>query len=306
MGYENYSISDEEFNTDDGFPLIPYFREARRIKGKVTFSLNYIKKPYDQIHPLYRTGILVGDYPVDHHHDSHPDKENLPKLAFYPIPSYSLPIGSIISKKNPNFLVAEKSISVSNLVNGTTRLQPVVLQIGQVAGLIASESVKKNITTHQIDVRAIQEKYLDKGGYIQPYLDVKKDHPFFKAFQRIGSTGILKGIGINVGWSNQSWFYPDDMIDFDDLVESLKNYYDLENYPLKDLKTSSVFNWISLISESEINNIEKLWTNLGLKNFDKNKIINRGEFAIIVDYFLNPFKRFKVDFNGDISYNEQQ
>ena len=306
LGYENYSISDDEFNTEDGFPLIPYFREARRIKGKITFSLNYIKKPYDQIHPLYRTGILVGDYPVDHHHDSHPDKENLPKLAFYPIPSYSLPIGSIISKKNPNFLVAEKSISVSNLVNGTTRLQPVVLQIGQVAGLIASESVKKNITTHQIDVRAIQEKYLDKGGYIQPYLDVKKDHPFFKAFQRIGSTGILKGIGINVGWSNQSWFYPDHTIDFDNLVESLKNYYDLENYPLKDLKISSVFNWISLISETKIVNIEKSWTNLGLKNFDINKIINRGEFAIIVDHFLNPFKRFKVDFNGDISYNEQQ
>ena len=304
LGYDNYSISDDDFDTEDGFPLIPYFREARRIKGKVTFSLNYIKKPYDQIYPLYRTGILVGDYPVDHHHDSHPDKENLPKLAFYPIPSYSLPIGSIISKKNPNFLVAEKSISVSNLVNGTTRLQPVVLQIGQVAGLIASEAIKKNITTHQIDVRAIQEKYLDKGGFIQPYLDVENDHTFFKAFQRIGSTGILKGTGINVGWSNQSWFYPDDIIDFDNLVESLKNYYDLENYPLNDLKTSSVFNWISLISESEIDNIEKSWTSLGLNNFDRNKIINRGEFAIIVDYFLNPFERFKVDFNGDIIYNE--
>jgi len=304
LGYDNYSISDDDFDTEDGFPLIPYFREARRIKGKVTFSLNYIKKPYNQIYPLYRTGILVGDYPVDHHHDSHPDKENLPKLAFYPIPSYSLPIGSIISKKNPNFLVAEKSISVSNLVNGTTRLQPVVLQIGQVAGLIASEAIKKSITTHQIDVRTIQEKYLDKGGFIQPYLDVKKDHTFFKAFQRIGSTGILKGTGINVGWSNQSWFYPDDIIDFDNLVESLKNYYDLENYPLKDLKISSVFNWISLISESEIDNIEKSWTSLGLNNFDRNKIINRGEFAIIVDYFLNPFERFKVDFNGDIIYNE--
>ena len=94
------------------------------------------------------------------------------------------------------------------------------------------------------------------------------------------------------------------MIDFDNLVESLKNYYDLENYPLKDLKTSSVFNWISLISEIKIVNIEKSWTNLGLKNFDSNRIINRGEFAIIVDYFLNPFKRFKVDFNGDLIYNE--
>ena len=65
------------------------------------------------------------------------------------------------------------------MVNGTTRLQPVVLQIGQIAGLIASESVKNNINTHQIDIRNIQKKFLDKGGYIQPYLDVEKNHPFF-------------------------------------------------------------------------------------------------------------------------------
>ena len=304
LGYDNYSLSDEEFDTDDNFPPIPYYREARRIKGKVTFSLDYIKKPFDQIHPLYRTGILVGDYPVDHHHDAHPDRYNLPQLAFYPIPSYSLPIGSIISKKNPNFLVAEKSISVSNLVNGTTRLQPVVLQIGQIAGLIASESVKNNINTHQIDIRNIQKKFLDKGGYIQPYLDVEKNHPFFKAFQRIGSTGILKGTGINVGWSNQTWFYPEDKIDFLDLLKGLDPYYDLDKYELKDLKISSVYKWISSILGEDINQIEKNWESLGLKNFNKNKIINRGEFAIIVDYFLKPFESFKIDFKGGIIYNE--
>ena len=304
LGYDNHSLSDEEFDTDDNFPPIPYYREARRIKGKVTFSLDYIKKPFDQIHPLYRTGILVGDYPVDHHHDAHPDRYNLPQLAFYPIPSYSLPIGSIISKKNPNFLVAEKSISVSNLVNGTTRLQPVVLQIGQIAGLIASESVKNNINTHQIDVRNIQKKFLDKGGYIQPYLDVEKNHPFFKAYQRIGSTGILKGTGINVGWSNQTWFYPEDKIDFLDLLKGLDPYYDLNKHELKDLKISSVYKWISSILGEDINEIEKNWESLGLKNFNKNKIINRGEFAIIVDYFLKPFESFKIDFKGGIIYNE--
>ena len=97
MGFDNYSISDEEYKTKDNFPLIPYYREARRIGGITTFSLNYIKKPYDQINPLYRTGVLVGDYPVDHHHDAHPNKKSLPQLSFYPIPSYTLPIGSIIS-----------------------------------------------------------------------------------------------------------------------------------------------------------------------------------------------------------------
>jgi len=304
LGYENYSLSDDEFDTKDNFPLIPYYRESRRIEGITTLSLNYIKNPYDQIHDLYRTGVIVGDYPVDHHHDAHPDRKSLPQLAFYPIPSYSIPIGSLISKKNSNFLVAEKSISVSNLVNGTTRLQPVVLQIGQIAGLIASESIKNNINTHEIDIRDIQLKILNNGGYVQPYLDVEKDHPYFKAYQRIGSTGILKGTGINVGWSNQTWFYPEDKIDFLNLIQDLKPYYDLDKYELKDLKISSIFQWISLISGKDINEIEKTWKSLGLNNFNKNKIINRGEFAIIVDYFLKPFQSFKIDFNGDIIYNE--
>ena len=304
LGFYNYSLSDEEYNTEDKFPLIPYYREARRIKGIVTFSLNYIKNPYDQKYPLYRTGILVGDYPVDHHHDAHPDKKSLPQLAFYPIPSYSLPLGSIISKKTSNFLVAEKSISVSNLVNGTTRLQPVVLQVGQIAGLIASESIKNNISTNEIDIRDIQTKILNNGGYIQPYLDVEKNHPFFKAYQRIGSTGILRATGLNVGWSNQTWFYPEKSIVLDQLLKNLGNYYDLNKNPLNDLRTKTIFKWISLVQNQEIKNQQKIWNALGLSNFNSDRKINRGEFAIILDYFLNPFNNFKVDIKGNIIKNE--
>ena len=304
LGFYNYSLSDEEYNTEDKFPLIPYYREARRIKGIVTFSLNYIKNPYDQKYPLYRTGILVGDYPVDHHHDAHPDKKSLPQLAFYPIPSYSLPLGSIISKKTSNFLVAEKSISVSNLVNGTTRLQPVVLQVGQIAGLIASESIKNNISTNEIDTRDIQTKILNNGGYIQPYLDVEKNHPFFKAYQRIGSTGILRATGLNIGWSNQTWFYPEKSIVLDQLLRDLGNYYDLNKNPLSDLRTKTIFKWISLVQNQEIKNQQKIWNALGLTNFNTDRKINRGEFAIILDYFLNPFNNFKVDIKGNIIKNE--
>jgi hypothetical protein len=304
LEFDNYSISDDEYETDDNFPMIPYYREARRMKGQVTFSLNYIKNPYDQKHNLYRTGVLVGDYPVDHHHDAHPEKEKLPKLAFYPIPSYSLPFGSLISKKNSNFLVAEKSISVSNLVNGTTRLQPVVLQIGQIAGLIASESIKNNISTNEIDIRDIQTKILNNGGYIQPYLDVEKNHPFFKAYQRIGSTGILRATGLNIGWSNQTWFYPERSIVLDQLLKDLGNYYDLNKNPLSDLRTKTIFKWISLVQNQEIKNQQKIWNALGLSNFNSDRKINRGEFAIILDYFLNPFNNFKVDIKGNIIKNE--
>ncbi len=298
LGFDNYSISDDEYETDDNFPLIPYYREARRIKGQVTFSLNYIKNPYDQKHKLYRTGVLVGDYPVDHHHDAHPEKEKLPKLAFYPIPSYSLPFGSLISKKNSNFLVAEKSISVSNLVNGTTRLQPVVLQIGQIAGLIASESIKQKKKPSELNIRHIQSLILENGGYIQPYLDVEKTHPHFKAFQRIGSTGILRGKGINVGWSNQSWFYPDNEVDLELFLNDLSPFIDLSTYPLNGLMLKDLKTWIESIINETID-FKSDYLSLNLTDFNFDRKVNRGELAVIIDYYLNPFIQ-SINFLGEI------
>ena len=298
LGFDNYSISDDEYETDDNFPLIPYYREARRMKGQVTFSLNYIKNPYDQKHKLYRTGVLVGDYPVDHHHDAHPEKEKLPKLAFYPIPSYSLPFGSLISKKNSNFLVAEKSISVSNLVNGTTRLQPVVLQIGQIAGLIASESIKQNKKPSELNIRHIQSLILENGGYIQPYLDVEKTHPHFKAFQRIGSTGILRGKGINVGWSNQSWFYPENEVDLELFLNDLSPFIDLSTYPLNGLMLKDLKTWIESIVNEKID-FKSDYLSLNLTDFNFDRKVNRGELAVIIDYYLNPFIQ-SINFLGEI------
>ena len=298
LGFDNYSISDDEYETDDNFPLIPYYREARRMKGQVTFSLNYIKNPYDQKHRLYRTGVLVGDYPVDHHHDAHPEKEKLPKLAFYPIPSYSLPFGSLISKKNSNFLVAEKSISVSNLVNGTTRLQPVVLQIGQIAGLIASESIKQNKKPNELNIRHIQSLILENGGYIQPYLDVEKTHPHFKAFQRIGSTGILRGKGINVGWSNQSWFYPENEVDLELFLNDLSPFIDLSTYPLNSLMLKDLKSWIESIINEKID-FKSDYLSLNLTDFNFDRKVNRGELAVIIDYYLNPFIQ-SINYLGEI------
>ena len=298
LGFDNYSISDDEYETDDNFPLIPYYREARRMKGQVTFSLNYIKNPYDQKHKLYRTGVLVGDYPVDHHHDAHPEKEKLPKLAFYPIPSYSLPFGSLISKKNSNFLVAEKSISVSNLVNGTTRLQPVVLQIGQIAGLIASESIKQNKKPSELNIRHIQSLILENGGYIQPYLDVEKTHPHFKAFQRIGSTGILRGKGINVGWSNQSWFYPENEVDLELFLNDLSPFIDLSTYPLNSLMLKDLKTWIESIVNEKID-FKSDYLSLNLTDFNFDRKVNRGELAVIIDYYLNPFIQ-SINYLGEI------
>ena len=308
MGYNNLSIDKEEFLTIDGFPKMPYHRESRRIKGKVTLDLNYIKAPYFQNNALYRTGIAVGDYPVDHHHNAHPNYRELPKLDFYPIPSYSVPLGSLIPENINNFIVIEKSISVSNLVNGTTRLQPVVIQIGQAAGILASLAVSQNKLIDKVTIREVQLEILNNKGYIQPFVDVSSENPNFISYQKIGACGILKGVGMNIGWENKTLFYPENDLIREDLIVGLKDYYNLNKYPIPNLLTiENISNWIIKVSGEEklrFKDLEKKWNDLGLKEYNLNRIIKRGEFAILIDKYLNPFSMFEVNFKGQIIKND--
>lgn len=220
LGFNTLGLADDEYPTADKLPFIPYHRESRRIHGLVRFDLNHACEPFRQSQPLYRTCIAVGNYPVDHHHTRYHGYEELPNLYFHPIPSYGLPLGTLIPKDVEGLIVAEKSISVSNIINGTTRLQPMVMQIGQAAGALAALAVKEDKNIREVSVREVQNAILDGKGYLLPYLDVELDHPMFKSLQRIGSTGILKGIGKSVDWSNQMWFRADTLL----LANELKGW----------------------------------------------------------------------------------
>ena len=307
LGFNTYGLVADEFPTDDGFPLIPYHRESRRINGITTLTVNHIAKPYDQQQALYRTGVAVGDYPVDHHHASHPDAQNLPELHFYPVPSYNVPIGCLLPQNIDNFIVAEKSISVTNIVNGTTRLQPVVLQIGQAAGVIAALGVQENLSPAEVSIRKVQNRLLKQGGYLLPYLDVPKDHPNFKTYQRIGSTGILKGIGMNVGWENQTWFYPDKELSQSDLNHALSILQQFKHIPTPDSrKNQDMLQWFKKLHnlfspESSlpdwIGDSKSLNEFLGIEITTRENI-SRGNFALLLDAIVDPFNRQPINHYG--------
>ena len=81
-----------------------------------------------------------------------------------------------------------------------------------------------------------------------PYLDVPKDHPYFKTYQRIGSTGILKGIGMNVGWENQTWFYPDKELSQSDLNHALSVLQQFKHIPTPDSrKNQDMLQWFKIL-----------------------------------------------------------
>ncbi len=311
LGFKNLGLADDEFPTSDLLPYIPYFRESRRIEGEVLFTLNHISKPYDQAENLYRTGIVVGDYPVDHHHSAYSLDHIFPDLHFYPVPSYSLPLGTLIPKDFDNFIVAEKSISVSNIVNGTTRLQPVCLLIGQAAGVLAASSVKEGKTPRDISVRKIQSVLLNQSAYIQPYIDVKPSDLWFGAVQKIGVTGILRSVGKNRGWANETWFYPDSLVRATEVTEGLRDYWPALNISFKGkyITFGETVELIEKLASAEEMNLSKskieeeadmIFSVMHIPSLQNNGSICRKAFAVLLDAVINPFALKDVTLQGEI------
>lgn len=290
LGMNTLALADDEFPTDDNMPLMPYHRESRRIDGLVRFTLNHIVEPYD--YTLYRTAIGVGDYPVDQHHTRYTGWESLPNLYFHSIPSYGVPMGVLLPKDVDGLIVAEKSISVSNIVNGSTRLQPVVMQIGEAAGIVAALAVEQGIEPREVAVRDVQREVLRGGGYLLPFLDRPTSDPHFAAMQRVGVTGIIEGVGMTVGWENQSWFRADEPITIDELSRGL-NAYDSNISHIADERNTTLGD---IISYGNVTAAQ--WEEWGLTNFDPSRDATRLECAVVIDNIINPFDR-GVTLNGE-------
>ncbi|MBO5216435.1 MAG: FAD-dependent oxidoreductase [Alistipes sp.] len=295
LGFNTLYLADDEFPTEDMMPLMPYHRESRRTHGEVRFKLQHITHPYN--YSLYRTAVGVGDYPVDQHHTRYTGWEALPNLYFHSIPSYGLPMGTMLPKGVKNFIVAEKSISVSNIVNGSTRLQPVVMQIGEASGIIAALAAMQDIEPKDVAVRDVQREVLRGDGYLLPFLDIPSSHPHFDAVQRIGATGIMRGKGMTVGWENQTWFYTDEKITTADLAAGLDSYN--PNYKYVTSNNSSDYVTLrDLISFCGDITAEQ-WAEWGLTNYDPQRELTRLECAVVLDARLKPFDNQDVNINGE-------
>lgn len=311
LGFTNLGLAENEYATKDKLPFYPYYRESRRIYGEITFTLNDIIAPYNQDDALYRTAIASGDYPVDQHHNSYSGIPPLPQLSFPKIPSYGLPLGVMIPKGFENLLVIEKSISVTNIVNGTTRLQPVVLQLGQAAGVLAAEAAKLGCTPSKVSVRRVQTQLLEDGVYLLPLLDAAPYSPEFVSVQKIALTGILKYFPRHHDWVNESWLDADKSMCMQDLAEGLEEFYSQAgkhfsfghvNEGVADIFfVSHLFSIILGITEDEAEIMAfSALRSVYDKDFVGNTNLTRGECAVLLDKVLDPFGTYEVNLNGSI------
>jgi len=326
LGFKQLGLADDEYPTKDRFPIIPYHRESRRVRGLVRMDIHHIAKPFQIAAPLYRTGIAVGDYPIDHHHKKNPEAPQ--HLDFYGVPSFNIPLGTLIPANNPGIIVAEKSISVSNVVNGTTRLQAIALLIGQAAGTLAATAAKENIPAQKVAVRKVQNALLQTNAYIMPYFDVPLSHPHFEAVQKIGATGILKGQGVPTGWANRTYFHPDSLVKRTELAKDMAPYFLIQDNHQQKVTLSAAIDIImqmakqALLLNHQKNNqkvqlnpnhswnysdkksftlqIQTAWSKWKLGYFDEQMPLTRLEFAVLLNATIDPFNLKQVNHQGTI------
>ncbi|MDK2971639.1 MAG: hypothetical protein PWP23_1394 [Candidatus Sumerlaeota bacterium] len=193
LGHPEWGLADDEYDTPDKLAYIPYTREARRVRGLHTMVEKDVLPVEGGVRPPFRAdSIAVGDYFLDHHHsEAHrPPEERL--VEDYPDNApFQVPYGCLVPRDLKGLLVAEKSISVSHIVNGCTRLQPVVMHIGQAAGAAAGLCLRKGIEPADLDVRELQEFLIGEGLMLYPYRDMDHTHPAAKAVQRLAMRGVM-------------------------------------------------------------------------------------------------------------------
>jgi len=301
LGFKQLGFAKDEYPTPDYFPFLPYHREGRRLQGLVRMDVNHILEPFREEFPLYRTGIAVGDYPIDHHHDKYP---NAPEIDFPKVPSFSIPFGALIPKETDGLIVADKPVSVSNIVNGSTRLQPAVLQIGQAAGIIAAYAVQRNQRPAEVNIREVQQTLLDWKGYLMPYVDITPDDLNFQEINRIGATGLIRGVGEPYLWANRTWFYPDSIYTGKELKKGISDL-GLPGISIGDgqLTQGKLCEALSQITVKDLAIVETEFRSVCVQmsiTYNKNAPVSRRTAAFAIDRIWNPFGIYKVDKNGFI------
>ncbi len=146
------------------FALHPYYRESRRLVGLTTVrEQDILPMAGGRVASLFPDTIAVGNYANDHHYPGF-DLPLQPKSILWggrwTGTPFTIPYRSLIPAQTDGFLVCEKNISVSHIANGATRLQPVVMGIGQAAGMAAAMCVELNCQPRDLPVKQLQNALL--------------------------------------------------------------------------------------------------------------------------------------------------
>ena len=225
LGHPEWGLADE-FGTADGLPWIPYVRESRRgeplrwMREQDVVPATGAPRP-----PMQPDAIAVGDYFLDHHHSKshYPPQtrldERYPKNA-----PFQIPFAALVPRETDGLVLAEKSIGATHIVNGCSRLQPVVMLIGQAAGAAAALAARRGVEPRRLGANEVQEALLAERTMLVPMRDLPSTHLHFVAVQRLAVLGMVTS-------SDPLQFRPDERVDRAEALSLIERFVSLRLGP---------------------------------------------------------------------------
>ena len=213
-------------------------------------------------------------------------------------------LNSIVAE---NFFVVREYPWLTKENNRDVNSLPFFIESGQAIGAAAAYCAFFKTTTDKIDIRTLQGELLAYHGQLIPFQDIKIDDPNFSSIQRIGATGLLKGINNNDSFE----FSPDQRVSSKEIEPIILALYtrsqiwfnnkNIEEITLTDLL--SLIKFIALKGDELEADVKKGWKQRFhfSGDYTPDNHVSRRQMAVLVDYYLKPFN-VTIDNTGKFKY----
>lgn len=175
--------------TADGLSQYPYIRESRRLEALRVVREQDIAGPASEgvRGATFADSAGIGLYAIDIHGCGKPQR--LPAAK-----PFQVPYGALISRDLTNLLAGGKNLGATHIANGAYRLHPTEWAIGEAAGTLAAEAVRRKrapaaIYRDAAALRAVQKRLLDAGHPLVWFDDVGPEDRDFRDAQWGALTG---------------------------------------------------------------------------------------------------------------------
>lgn len=161
--YSKWGLSKDEFTETGNWPFQLYIREARRMVSDIVINENHC---LGKIKCGDSAGMAA--YQIDSHNCRrlivNGFVRNEGDVQVRLDAPYPIPYKSIIPKRNEcSNLLVPICISASHIAYGSIRMEPVLMILGESAGVMASIAIEKNISLDKIPYKVLKNKLLDNG-----------------------------------------------------------------------------------------------------------------------------------------------
>lgn len=146
-------------------------RESRRITGDYTLTLDDYLERRSFPDEICRNSYFIDLHPTKAEHSDKIDDVTLAtRFKHYEKgESHGIPYRCLTPKGLKNVLVAGRSISCERIVQGSVRVMPVCLAMGEAAGLAAALAARATDSdVHAVDIPTLRARLLDHGAYLPP------------------------------------------------------------------------------------------------------------------------------------------